>query len=116
MWDAESIWWQRTKLQENVVGASVGFNGSTTDVASGLITLDTNWKNWVDQASNAALEHVFMYYNSKRELFKQPIYQMLLHLFNHNTYHRGQLVTILQQLGVPVIPGTDFIIYSRTKK
>jgi uncharacterized damage-inducible protein DinB len=32
--------------------------------------------------------------------FQQPIYQMLLHVFNHGTYHRGQLINMLRQLGV----------------
>jgi uncharacterized damage-inducible protein DinB len=40
---------------------------------------------------------------------------MLLHLFNHNTYHRGQLVTMLRQLGMDKIPATDFIVWSRKK-
>jgi uncharacterized damage-inducible protein DinB len=40
---------------------------------------------------------------------------MLLHLFNHGTYHRGQLVNQLRQLGIAKIPPTDFIIWSRKK-
>ncbi|MBD0288544.1 MAG: DNA polymerase, partial [Flavisolibacter sp.] len=43
-------------------------------------------------------------------------YQMLLHLFNHGTYHRGQLVNMLRQLEVSPIPQTDFIVWSRRKK
>ncbi len=57
----------------------------------------------------------FDYENSKGEQFKQPIFQMLLHVFNHGTYHRGQLVTMLRQLGVENIPATDFIVWSREK-
>ena len=45
--------------------------------------------------------------------FSQPLYQLLLHVFNHATYHRGQLVTILRQLDVQNIPQTDFIAWSR---
>ncbi|MGZ3844574.1 MAG: DinB family protein, partial [Flavisolibacter sp.] len=60
-------------------------------------------------------QHVFQYQNTKKEQFKQPIYQMLLHAFNHGTYHRGQLVNMLRQLGVDKIPGTDFIAWSRRK-
>jgi uncharacterized damage-inducible protein DinB len=40
---------------------------------------------------------------------------MLLHLFNHGTYHRGQLVTMLRELGIEKIPPTDFIVWSRRK-
>ncbi|MCW3088046.1 MAG: hypothetical protein JWQ78_1432, partial [Sediminibacterium sp.] len=39
--------------------------------------------------------------------------EILLHLFNHGTYHRGQLVTLLRQVGVEEIPRTDYIEFSR---
>lgn len=116
MWDAESIWWQRMKLQENVFPPSEKFRGSLVDVGPALMHQNGLWKNWVDNASLAALDHVFHYQNTKREQFKQPIYQMLLHIFNHGTYHRGQLVSMLRQLGVIEIPATDFIVWGRSRK
>jgi len=51
----------------------------------------------------------------KGEHFKQPIYKMLLHVFNHGTYHRGQIVNMLRQLGIEKIPQTDFIVWSRKR-
>ena len=64
-------------------------------------------------ASEANIVHVFAYQNSKRELFKQPVYEVLLQLFNHQTYHRGQLTNMLRQLGIDKIAATDFIVFSR---
>ena len=115
MWNAETIWWQRLKLQENIVGPASGFKGSFQELANELQTLDKQWQEWINAAQEHQLQHVFQYQNSKKEQFKQPVYQMLLHLFNHATYHRGQLVTILRQLGVEKIPATDFIVWSRKK-
>ena len=43
---------------------------------------------------------------------RSPIYQNLLHVANHGTYHRGQIVTMLRQMGAEPI-GTDFITYVR---
>jgi uncharacterized damage-inducible protein DinB len=40
---------------------------------------------------------------------------ILLHVFNHGTYHRGQLVTMLRQAGVSEIPRTDFIVFARKR-
>jgi len=48
-------------------------------------------------------------------MYKQPVCQMILHVFNHGTYHRGQLVNMLRQLGIEKIPQTDFIVWSRKK-
>jgi uncharacterized damage-inducible protein DinB len=115
MWDAESIWWQRMKLQEVVTAPSAAFKGTTTDVSTSLLHQNKLWETWVKNASLAALDHVFLYQNSRKEQFKQPIYQMLLHVFNHGTYHRGQLVNMLRQTGIEKIPQTDFIVWSRKK-
>lgn len=115
MWDAESIWWQRMKLHERLVIPSENFKGSMKDVVNGLAQQSEQWLDWVSSASDIALDHVFQYQNSKKEQFKQPIYQMLLHVFNHGTYHRGQLINMLRQLGVEKLPQTDFIVWSRKK-
>jgi uncharacterized damage-inducible protein DinB len=115
MWDAESAWWQRMKLQEHIIRPSENFKGDMKDVANGLLMQNQQWHDWVKSATDPMLDHVFQYYSTKSELFKQPVYQMLLHVFNHGTYHRGQLVNMLRQLGVEKIPQTDFIIWSRKK-
>lgn len=115
MLDAESIWWQRLKLQERIVRPSDEFTGDMDMLSKAFLEQDRQWQEWVQNASEAQLQHVFQYQNSKREQFKQPVYQMLMHLFNHNTYHRGQLVNMLRQLSVEKIPATDFIVWSRRK-
>jgi uncharacterized damage-inducible protein DinB len=43
-------------------------------------------------------------------------YEMLAHVFNHNTYHRGQLITMLRQVGVTDLPQTDLIFFYRQTK
>ena len=115
MWDAESIWWQRMKMQERLVVPSENFMGNLDDAANGLLQQSKLWNDWVNNASDLSLEHVFQYYNNKKEYFKQPVYQVIQHVFNHGTYHRGQLVNMLRQLGVEKIPATDFIVWCRKK-
>lgn len=115
MWDAESIWWQRIKLQEVVIPPSNSFNGNTIDITTALLHQNKLWETWIKNASIAALEHVFMYQNTRKEQFKQPTYQVLLQVFNHGTYHRGQVVNMLRQSGIEKIPATDFIVWSRKK-
>jgi len=115
MWDAESMWWQRMKLQEQVTRPSDGFSGDIENIIKELTSQSKQWQQWINISQEHIMDHEFIYSNTKKERFKQTIYQMLLHLFNHGTYHRGQLVTILRQLGVTDIPATDFIVWSRKK-
>lgn len=116
MWDAESIWWQRLKLAEQIERPGQLFSGNFEALQKKLLFQSGQWEQWVASASENQLQHVFAYQNSKREQFKQPVSEVLLHLFNHGTYHRGQLVTMLRQLGIEKIPATDFIVWSRSKK
>jgi uncharacterized damage-inducible protein DinB len=116
MWDAESIWWQRMKLHERFVRPSDNFKGSTRDVVNGLISQSRLWEGWVKNAGPHVLDHVFEYRNNKKEQVKLPIYQMLLHVFNHGTYHRGQLINMLRQLGAEKLPQTDFAAWVAVKK
>lgn len=115
MLDAESIWWQRLKLQEKTEFPSVSFSGSFSELAALIVQQNKQWVTWINSVNEHGLQHEFIYSNSKKERFKQPVFQMLLHLFNHGTYHRGQIVTMLRQLGVEKIPQTDFLIWARKK-
>ncbi len=116
MWDAESIWWQRMKLNERITRPSEIFQGDTRELVNSLVQQSKQWEEWVSNASELSLTHVFQYYTTKRELFKQPIFQMLTHVFNHGTYHRGQLINMLRQLGADKLPVTDLIVFSRSKR
>ncbi len=109
-WDAESIWWQRMKLEEQILRPGDGFNGTLKEAAAALQKQSIQWNKWLQTAQEYQLTHEFIYRNTKRESFKQPVYQVLHHIFNHGTYHRGQMVTILRQLGIDKIPETDFIV------
>ena len=115
LWDVENIWWQRIKLTEVQVWQSETFTGSLMELGNHLLTQSKQWKEWVDLATEAALDHEFIYKNSKKDQFKQPVYEMLFHLFNHQTYHRGQLITMMRQVGEKNIPNTDLIAYLRKK-
>ncbi len=116
MVDAESIWWQRLKLAEHVDFPSQIFKGNFEDLSKILLQLSQQWEEWVRKANEVNINHVFAYQNSKKELFKQPVYEVLLHLFNHQTFHRGQLVTMFRQSGMEKIPPTDFIVFTRSKR
>jgi uncharacterized damage-inducible protein DinB len=113
--DVESLWWQRMKLVEHPIWPGKTFDGNFETLAAELIFLSKQWHDWISSANEINFTHVFAYHNSKKEYFKQPVYEMLLHLFNHQTYHRGQLVTMMRQNGFEKIPATDFIVFSRKK-
>jgi uncharacterized damage-inducible protein DinB len=113
--DAESIWWQRLKLQEHIERPSETFTGSFAELQKKLLQQSSLFYEWVSNASEPQLQHVFAYIREK-EQNKMQVCDMLIHLFNHNSYHRGQLVTMLRQSGVTKIQQTDLNAYLRSRK
>ena len=81
-----------------------------------LLHQSAQYEQWIAAANEFQLQHVFAYQRSKTEQCKQPIAEALLHIFNHGSYHRGQLVTLLRQAGVTKIPSTDLNAYYRLRK
>lgn len=112
--EVENAWWERLKLFEHPA-MSGWFTGNFDELSKKWLELSQQWHTWIQNANEVNISHVFAYQNSKKEHFKQPVYEMLLHLFNHQSYHRGQLVTMFRQLRLDKIPPTDFIVFSRKK-
>jgi len=52
------------------------------------------------------------YRNIKGEQSQSILADLLLHLVNHSTYHRGQLTTLLRQLGSTPL-ATDLLLFRR---
>lgn len=113
--DAESLWWQRVKLQEKVLRPSDSFSGDFEALSKALQQQDKQWLDWVTACNEHGFLHEFIYFDSKKNRYKQPVHQVLMQVFNHSTYHRGQMITLLRQLNVEKVPATDFIAWSRRK-
>lgn len=58
----------------------------------------------------ADLDRVIAYRNFRGNPFAYPLRSMLHHVVNHSTYHRGQVTTMLRQLGAQARP-TDLLRY-----
>jgi len=74
-------------------------------------------RNLVDFAASLTaddLQRVVQYKNVAGETQARPLWQMLQHVANHSTYHRGQVTTLLRQLGAKAT-GTDLITFYRER-
>lgn len=60
------------------------------------------------------LDRVMEYKTMKFGVYRNPLWQSMLHLVNHGTYHRGQVTSMLRQLGAqPIL--TDLMHFYREK-
>ena len=53
------------------------------------------------------------YRSTKGDPFSMPLRDLLVHCANHSTYHRGQVVTMLRQVGATP-PNTDYTQFARS--
>jgi uncharacterized damage-inducible protein DinB len=115
-WSAEFIWLQRLQLAEHPVWKESEFDGTYEEACSDWQGVSAALIQFVQkQYDDRALEHMLMYYDRKKSAHKMEVCYVLQHVFNHSTYHRGQMVTMLRHAGVTDIPGTDFITFVRKK-
>jgi uncharacterized damage-inducible protein DinB len=65
--------------------------------------LDARLCTWASNVREGQLSGVYEFrsitYRRKRRL---PTYLMIVQMFNHQTHHRGQLTTLLSQMGLDV--------------
>lgn len=61
------------------------------------------------------LNGTFSYTNTRNQSFTDPLFPPLMHFFNHQTHHRGQVHGLLSHAGVTP-PELDMIFYMRETK
>lgn len=62
--------------------------------------IDRSIEAWVEALTDTDLDSVLSYQNTSGTAFNREVYPLLVHLFNHQTHHRGQATTLLTQAGV----------------
>jgi uncharacterized damage-inducible protein DinB len=64
--------------------------------------LDRAIVDWVEALTAADLDLVLDYRNMKGVPARRQLGSLLCHFFNHQTHHRGQVTTLLSQVGLDV--------------
>lgn len=65
---------------------------------------------WIRAQQEGKLEERLFWRNVKGEDKTEVMYKILLHVVNHGTYHRGQVITMIKQAGGEVV-STDLVYY-----
>lgn len=66
------------------------------------IRLDRQIINWIAELSEDDLDFVLSYRNTKGIPANKRYSSLVLHFFNHQTHHRGQVSNLLSQVGVDI--------------
>lgn len=71
-----------------------------------------NFKNSLEILEGFDMEKMIRYSNSKGVEYENSVREILFHVSNHSTHHKGQLISDLRSCGIEP-PVTDYIFYKR---
>jgi uncharacterized damage-inducible protein DinB len=111
---ADSVWYTRTVDSARPVPNPKELPSMETFTAE-WSALQSNWEKWAGGLSDADLERIAQYKLLDGTPYETPVWQILMHVVNHATLHRGQVMAMLRQLGTKP-PPTDIIYYYRELK
>lgn len=114
--DAESIWLSRWRGEQ-----PLGFRSADRipDVAAARrewAELESMMRDVLEKLGPEGVQRTFEYKDMRGTKQSDPFWQMLQHVVNHGSYHRGQGTTMLRQLGAQPAKSMDMILYYREKQ
>lgn len=86
----------------------------TTDTKTLLTTWLTVQDQLVEQVKTFQTNEPIHFTTAKGDRYELPLREVITHVVNHATYHRGQLVTMLRMAGVKPV-STDYFLFVVTK-
>jgi uncharacterized damage-inducible protein DinB len=105
--NAQHIWAQRISGKKPLYGVwDIHHNENFERIAV------ENFKLIRTVLKESSLDKKILYSNTQGVQYENRLDEILFHLFNHSTYHRGQVVTLLKKEGFTP-PVTDYIMLKR---
>jgi uncharacterized damage-inducible protein DinB len=74
--------------------------------------IQQKWEAWAESLQDGDMERMVSFKMTDGTARQSPLSQVLLHVVNHGTLHRGQAVGMIRQLGIKP-PTTDLMAYYR---
>ncbi len=96
---AEWVWLERWHGRSPTALPAAHALDNFASVRARWAEVERDLMKFVAGLSAADLDRVVEYHNTRGNRFAYPLRAMLQHLVNHGTYHRGQVATLLRQLG-----------------
>jgi uncharacterized damage-inducible protein DinB len=112
IYGAEFIWLERWNLRTPAKLPTPADFPKFETIRETLVEMDRSLVNFVAGLGPEALSRNLDYKLLSGKAQSGPLAPMLQHLANHSTYHRGQITTLLRQLGAKAA-STDLIAYHR---
>jgi uncharacterized damage-inducible protein DinB len=106
----EWVWLRRWKGESPSAVPDWATTPSPQILRKKLSEVEIERSTFLESLGEHDLQQTITYRNLKGEEWRYLLADLLLHLVNHSTYHRGQIATMLRQVGATPLP-TDLLIF-----
>ena len=112
---AEWIWLERWKGISPQAVIDEGEFADIVELRDRWTVIEDHRESWFKALRPEALAANLKYRNVAGNEYEQPLWQLVQHVANHSTYHRGQIVLLLRQLGAKTV-STDLVMWDRDRE
>jgi uncharacterized damage-inducible protein DinB len=98
---------------ERMLGTPIGASGEPIEVEWPKV--QKRWDDWASSVTDDDLMRVIDYRDLRGAARQSAASEIVMHVVNHATLHRGQVMSMLRQLGIAP-PQTDLIAFYREEK
>jgi uncharacterized damage-inducible protein DinB len=107
---AEWIWLERWKGVSPKSLLDPADFPTVDSVRTRLSEVESECAGFIHGLTDEAFAQAVTYTNTKGEKWTYSLEQMMQHVANHSSYHRGQVTTMLRQLGVEPV-AVDLLVF-----
>jgi uncharacterized damage-inducible protein DinB len=111
---AEWIWLERFKGVSPSRGIDEGEFPDILALRARWKAIDEHRESWFENLGESAVRQKIRYQSLAGKSFEAPLWQLIQHLANHSTYHRGQVVGMLKMLEAKTV-STDLVLWDRER-
>lgn len=113
LWDAQFIWLARLNGDAPNTWPSHHFKGTLSEAIHGIQENSMAFVSFIESLDASEYQRSVEFKSLDGTSYFNTTEEIIQHVMNHSTYHRGQLITMLRTVGFTAVESTDFIRYLR---
>lgn len=102
-------WRGRSPNRKEAEAFGAGNFPTLDSIRDAWVPIEKGVRHFLTMCPEANLSRPLTYPNMQGEVRTYALWRLLFHVVNHQTYHRGQITTLLRQLGAAPVQ-TDYLV------